>query len=354
MKKALIYIVVSLGIILLGWTVFIRQGKDAPGTQTARKPLLVDYHIVSYQNLSNEITVSGSVMAFDEVELKNEVAGRITLLHLPEGEFVKQGTLLVKLFDDDLTATLKNLENQLKIKELLYKRQEELLKVNGIGENEFMENGLAIEVLKSEIAVQKVKIRKTEIRAPFDGYIGLRNVSLGTEISTSTVLATIRTNQKLKLDFYVPEKYSAWIKKDMLVKFTMNERDSVYQASVIATEQGIDEATRSLKVRALITSSDPDIVPGAFAKVNLVLSENPEAILIPSRAIIPGQKNKRVLVARSGKAHFQEVISDSRQTSTVEIIQGLQIGDTVITSGLMMLKEGAELKYSSGQNPVQE
>jgi len=349
MKKILSYTLILSGLVLAAYFLFFSGKKEQHSGPQIRKAPPVDFFVAGYQNLVNEIVVSGSILAYDEVELKNEVAGRITQLHLPEGEFVKKGTLLVKLYDDDLKATLKNLENQLKIKEMLYKRQEELLKVNGIGENEYIENGLAIEVLRSEIEVQQVKIRKTEVRAPFDGFIGLRNVSLGSEITPATVLASIRTNQKLKLDFSVPEKYGSLIKNDMLVKFALTGMDTLFEARVFATEQGIDEATRSLKIRALISSNSDRILPGAFAKVNLILSENPQAVAIPSRAVIPGERNKKVILARNGKAHFQEIKTGSRQTETVEILQGVIPGDTVITSGLMMLKEGTDLKYA---NPV--
>lgn len=349
MKKILSYSLILSGLAVAAYFLFFSGKKEQHPSPQVRKAPPVDFFVVDYQNLVNEIVVSGSILAYDEVELKNEVAGRITQIHLPEGEFVKKGSLLVKLYDDDLKATLKNLENQLKIKEMLYKRQEELLKVNGIGENEYIENGLAIEVLRSEIEVQQVKIRKTEVRAPFDGYIGLRNVSLGSEITPATVLATIRTNQKLKLDFSVPEKYGSFIKNDMLVKFALTGMDTLFEARVIATEQGIDEATRSLKIRALISSSSEKLLPGAFAKVNLILSENPQSLLVPSRAVIPGERTKKIILARNGKAHFQEVKTGARQTETVEIIDGVAPGDTVITSGLMMLKEGSELKFA---NPV--
>ncbi len=318
--------------------------------QGNKKPPKIDGYIVKYQKLTNEITVTGSILAFDEVELKNEVAGRITQINLPEGEFVKKGTLLVKLYDDDLQATLRNLETQLKIKEMLYRKQKDLVKANGMSENEFIENGLQIEMLKSEIEVQKVKIRKTEVRAPFDGFVGLRNVSEGAEITTSTIVATLRTNQKLKIDFSVPEKYGSIIKHGMPINFLLNGNDSIFKAKVFATEQGIDPNTRSLKVRALVVSTGEAIIPGAFAKINLVLSDNPQAITIPPRSIIPGAKNKKVIVSKMGKAHFQEVKIGLRQLSTVEIVEGLSVGDTIITSGIMMLKEGAEIKYSSIEN----
>jgi len=155
------------------------------------------------------------------VDLKNEVAGRVVMINLPEGKFVKKGTLPVKLFDDDLQSQLKKLQSQLAIQQQIYKRQSELLKVNGITQNDYEQSGLQLNSLKADIEVEKTLIRKTEVLAPFDGVIGLRNISVGAIVTPSTLLATIRTANKLKLDFFVPEKYSSKIRPGMKVKFTM-------------------------------------------------------------------------------------------------------------------------------------
>lgn len=306
----------------------------------------VDAIIVKPTLLINEISVSGSLLAFDEVELKNEVAGRVVKINLPEGKFVKKGTLLVKLFDDDLQSSLHKLTTQLAIQQKIYNRQSELLKVNGISQNDYDQTGLLLNSLKADIEVEKTLIRKTEVLAPFDGVIGLRNVSIGAIVTPSTLLSTIRTANKIKLDFSIPEKYSSVISAGMKVKFKMSNNDKVYDATVIATEQGIDVGTRSLKVRALVNSSARELVSGAFANVTLRLSENHNALMIPTETIIPEEENKSVIVARHGKAHFITVQTGIRKASDIEITDGLQPGDTVITSGLLFLKEGGKLQYA--------
>ncbi len=318
------------------------QGPGARGMQAK-----VDAFVVGHSLLIDEISVSGSLLAYDEVDLKNEVSGRVVFINLPEGKQVKKGTLLVKLFDDDLQAGLKKLQSQLAIQEKIHERQSELLKVNGISQNDYDQTGLQLNSLRADIEVQKVLIRKTEVLAPFDGVIGLRNISVGAQVTPSTSLATIRSEDKLKLDFSVPEKYSSEIKPGMKINFRMSNDDRQYEATVFATEQGIDVSTRNLKVRALVENRSANLLPGAFTDINLQLNEKKDALLIPTQAIIPSEQTKSVIVARNGKAHFTEIKTGVRRSSNIEITEGIQAGDTIITTGILFLKEGSKLSYST-------
>lgn len=323
-----------------------KDKKEETRAQRTRTAPKVDGYIVALSTLVNQITVSGSILPFEEVELKNEVPGRIVLLNLPEGKFVREGTLLVKLFNDDLQANLTKLETQLKIQEQILQRQNELLKVNGISQTEFDQASLSVNSIKAEIEVVKAQIRKTQILAPFDGVIGLRKISPGAVVPTSTPLATIRQESKLKLDFNVPEKYSRMVAPGMNVSFTVQGDITVHSASVMATEKGIETSTRNLRVRAVIDQPSASLIAGAYANVQLLLEENPNALLIPTNALIPSERSKSVIVARQGKAHFVEVQTGIRSTGSIEILSGVQLGDTVITSGILFLKEGMKLGYS--------
>jgi membrane fusion protein, multidrug efflux system len=340
---AVVFVLLAILLIKVGFT----KPADNEKLKKEKPQKKVAAIIAKTTLLIDEISVSGSLQAFETVDLKNEVAGRVVALNLPEGKFVKSGALLVKLFDEDLQSTLKKLQSQLAIQQQIYKRQSELIKVNGISQNDYDLTGLQLNSLKADIEVEKTMIRKTEVRAPFDGVIGLRNVSIGAIVTPSTLLATIRTANKLKLDFFVPEKYSSELKSGMKVKFTMSNSTKLYDATVIATEEGIDDATRNLKVRAIVNSQSPELISGGFANVQLRLNENADAILIPTQAIIPQEENKIVIVANHGKAKFIQVKTGVRKASAVEITDGIQVGDTIVTSGLMFIKEGSKLSYSS-------
>jgi len=354
-KKSNIIIAVIILLILafflrMAFTKQADKGKNSDSKANTQKR--VDAYIVKPSLLINEISVTGSLLAFEEVTLQNEVAGRVVRLNLPEGKFVRKGTLLVKLFDDDLQATLKKQQSQLAIQQQIFKRQSELLKVSGISQNDYDQTILLVNSIKADIEVQKTLIRKTEVLAPFDGVIGLRKISVGAIVTPATLLSTIRSENKIKLDFSVPEKYGSVIKSGMKVKFTMYNDDSQFEATVIATEEGIDATTRNLKVRSIVNSKSKLLIPGAFANVQLRLSENANAVLIPTQAIIPQDQNKSIIIAQKGKAHFIQVITGIRNASNIEIIKGIQPGDTIITSGLLFLKEGAKLNYSSITNKL--
>ena len=349
-KKSTIWISIIL-ILLVAF--FLKVGfskssdKDNKKDAKEKKQRKVDAYIVKPSLLINEISVSGSLLAFEEVDLKNEVAGRVVMINLPEGKAVKKGTLLVKLFDEDLQATLKKLKAQLAIQQQIYKRQTELIKVNGITQTDYDQTGLQINSIRADIEVEKTLIRKTEVRAPFDGVIGLRSISVGAIITPSTLLATIRTENKIKLDFSVPEKYGSVIRTGMKITFTLNNSAKPYTATVMATEQGVDASTRNMKVRALVNGQSKELISGSFTNVSVRLSENKNALQVPTQAIIPQEKNKSLIVAREGKAHFIPVTTGIRQESKIEITEGIQAGDTIITSGILFLKEGSKLIYST-------
>ncbi len=343
-----LYIIIILAVITLASYFWIAsKGKTKNATASVKQATKVDVFIVKPSLLIDEISVSGSLRPFEEVELKNEVPGRVIAINLPEGKSVKKGTLLVKLFDDDLKAGLNKLKIQLSIQEKIYKRQSELLKANGISQNDYDQTGLLLNSIRADIAVQNVLIRKTEVLAPFDGVIGLRNISVGAEIVPSTLLATIRSEEKLKLDFSVPEKYTSAIKSGMRISFTTANNEKIYDATVIATEHGIDAATRNLKIRAIVDNKYEHLIPGAFARVNLKLNENKNALVIPTQAIIPDDQNKSVIVVKDGKSHFVLVKTGIRQASNIEITEGIKVGDTIVTTGVLFLKEGSKIEYST-------
>ena len=350
MKNKLFKFTPLLALIIF---IFSCQSSNKDKKLTDKSPNSINYlegYIVKPSILDQTIQISGSLKPFEETVLMPEVAGRVVNMNLPEGAFVKGGTLLVKLFDDDLQAQMHKSQTQLELAEQTQKRQNELIKVNGISQNDYDQSVLQVHSVKADIEVMKVQIRKTEVHAPFDGVIGLRNISLGAEVTPSTQLATIRSIKQLKLDFSVPEKYSNEIKAGSKVTFTVQGDDNKYEATVIATEEGIDINTRNLKARALVTKNSASLVPGAFANVELRLRENKSALLIPTQAIIPRERNKQVVISSNGKARFATVKTGVRQAASIEIIDGISPGDTILTTGVLFIKPGAILKFSKINN----
>ena len=275
-----------------------------------------------------------------------EMPGRVVMVNLPEGQLVKKGTMLLKIFDGDLQAQLKKAQTQYEIGKQILDRQTELLKVDGISQVEYDQQELQVTSILNDIDLLKAQISKTAILAPYDGVIGLRNISLGALVTQSTPIATIRESDKLKLDFSVPGKYSSMIHKGTKVKFSVEGDEKKYDAEVMATEEGIDLNTRNLKARAIVEAHAPTLTPGAYASVELRLSENHNALMIPTQAIIMKERSKSVIVSRGGKAVFVPIQTGVRKAGTLEVVKGLSAGDTVVVTGVLFIKPDMVLTFA--------
>jgi membrane fusion protein, multidrug efflux system len=307
-------------------------------------PILADAFIVGQSSVSEDVEVPGSLLPFEETQIRAEVGGRVVELNIKEGSPVQKGALMVKLFDRDLQAQLRKLEVQLQIKIKTEERNRELLAINGISQQDYDLASLDVENLKADIETTKIAISKTEIRAPYAGNVGLRNVSLGAYIAPSDIITTLRQVNQLKLEFSVPEKYAGSIVKGYVVRFKVDGGEGSHTAAVMATESSVDPTTRTLKVRAVVSKSHPELVPGIFAKVNLQLGKDDQAMVVPSQAIIPTARNKQVIVLRKDSAVFTVIETGIRDSVYVQVVKGLNVGDTVITSGLMAIRPKSKIK----------
>ncbi|MEO6893687.1 MAG: efflux RND transporter periplasmic adaptor subunit [Ginsengibacter sp.] len=318
------------------------------GSQLEAAPALgVQGYIIHPSVLHSSIEVAGTLLPFEETEIHPEVSGKVTYLSIKEGAHVKKGTLLARLFDGDLQAQLQKLKVQLQVAQKTEERQSELLKIGGISQQDYDLSSLDVSSIKADMQVMQASIDKTIIRAPFDGKIGFKNISIGAFITPSTVISTIRQDSKLKLEFSVPEKFTPKVQLGNVIYFTTEASPKRYQAKIYATESGISQENRSLKVHGLVENTDKNITAGSFAKVAFDMGDNNDAIMIPTQAIIPEARDKKVIVFNGGNADFKVVTTGTRDSAKVEILSGLSIGDTVITTGLLSIKPGSEIKLSS-------
>lgn len=341
----------SFFFVILGASVVLSSCKSkkqdpAAGGRRQQGPIQVDGFVVKLSSVSEEVEVPGSLLPFEETAIRAEVGGRVVELNIAEGSNVRQGTLLVKLFDKDLQAQLKKLQVQLKINEKTEERNSELLKINAISQQDYDLSSLNVENLKADIESVRIAISKTEILAPYQGTVGLRNVSLGSFISPADIVTTIRQVDRLKLDFSIPEKYAREIGKGYVVKFRVDGGVKEHQARVIATENSVDQSTRTLRVKALVNERNPELVPGVFAKVNLQLGKDNKALVVPTQAVIPNIRNKQVILFRKDSALFTVVETGIRDSAYIQVLSGIKEGDTVITSGIMAIRPNAKVKIA--------
>ena len=308
------------------------------------KEMPVTAYVVQAQNLENGLVATGTILANEEVELHAEVSGKITRLDIAEGTAVRQGALLVKLYDADLQAQLKKLQLQRETAEKTEARLKQLLAINGVGQQEYDNALIQLNNIKADLELMQANISKTEVRAPFDGVVGLRQVSEGAYVSPATAIATLQQINPLKLDFTVPEKYYRSLAKGESVWFTVDGSDERFSGKVFAVEPKMDEATRSVKVRALVQNSSVKILPGTFAKVEVGLRGLQGALMIPTQCIIPEARNKKVIVVKDGQAQFSQVQTGVHNESKIQILEGVSEGDTIVATALMSVKPGMGLK----------
>lgn len=320
-----------------------KQG-DAKQTNANRQmSVRADAFLVKKVTLTEKIEIPGSLVANEATDIHPEISGRITYLNINEGKYVTKGTLLAKLYDGDLQANLNKLQVQLQIAEQNEQRSAQLLKIQGISQQDYDASLLNVNNIKADIEITKASITKTEIRAPFNGKLGLKMVSSGAFVSPSETLTNITQLDQMKIDFTVPEKYSPQIKFGQPLNFKVEGSDKSYSAKVIATQPNVTETTRSLQVRAAVQGNHTDLIPGKFAKVSLDFQPNPNALVVPSQAIIPEARGKKIFLYQNGIAKYVDVITGIRDSTNVEVVDGIKAGDTVLITGLLSLKPDAKV-----------
>lgn len=312
-------------------------GQNGGGVASALRVRTV---VVQPQALSETVNSTGSLVAEESVELQAETAGKVVKISFEEGAHVKAGQLLVKLNDADLQATLQRARHHLDLAQRRQRRTEELQKNHLVREDEYDASVSEVNVQYAEIALIKAQIARTEIHAPFSGVVGLRYVSEGAYINASSRVALLQRLDRLKIDFSIPEKYSSRIRIGSPIRFTVAGSDVTYHGEIYAYEPYIDQATRTVLIRARVDNSEERLLPGAFASVELTLATVNDALLVPAVAIIPSLDEKAVYVVNDGHAGRRVVETGLRTDRMVQVVSGIQAGDAVITSGVQQLRPG--------------
>jgi membrane fusion protein, multidrug efflux system len=279
--------------------------------------------------------------------LKPEVAGKIVQMNIQEGKNVSKGQLLIKLNDADLQAQLKKLYAQMKLTEQSEQRLKKLLDIKGISQDEYDVIINQMNNIQADVEFTKAQIDKTELKAPLSGMIGLRSVSYGSYINAQSQIATIQAINPIKIDFMIPEKYVNAVRIGDDITFSTEGSKEKFSGKVYATENQIDPVSRTLKLRATAPNSSGKLKPGSFVKVDFSLKEIDNAILVPTEAIIPILKGQQVLVSRNGIATPVSIEVGVRTDAKIQVLGGVQVGDTVITSGLMGLKPNTKVKFNT-------
>lgn len=317
----------------------LQQAEKVKSTSSGNKKILnVNGLRIKTGKLTDEFQVTGSLIPDEEVNLSFETSGQVVEINFNEGSHVKKGQLLAKVNDRQLQAELRRLTVQLKLANDRVDRQRRLLQRDAVSQEAYEQVRTELETLKADIEVVKAQIALTELRAPFDGVIGLRQISVGAYASPTTVVSKLTRIVPLKVEFYVSERYASDIKPGTGLNFTIDGSLESYPAKVYAKESAVDLETRTLAVRAIYANLGGKLTPGRYVSITLKKQEIDNAIAIPAEAIVPEMGKDKVFLYKSGKAQPVEIVAGLRTEAQVQVLKGLKVGDTLITSGTLQLR----------------
>ncbi len=353
-KRIILYSILVLIFGVLAWPkvkpLLSSPASNESGQNIQNERLKVEAVEIEPQTVEERIYSSGSIRANEVVELRSEVSGKVVDILFEEGRSVTEGQLLVKTNDNELQAQKRRAEFQLSLAEQREQRQERLLQRGGISQEEYDATMNEVNVLRSEIDLIDAQIEKSEIRAPFDGLIGLKFISVGSFISSETSIATLSDIDPVKIDFSVPERYVSRVQTGDRIQFNIQGNDSTFTGEVYAIEPRIETETRTLQIRALSDNPERLLIPGAFANIELILEMVDDAIMVPSIAIIPELNRQKVFRYNSGEVEEVAVETGMRTDRAVRVMNGLAPGDTVLTTGLLQARPGMPVEITRIRN----
>jgi membrane fusion protein, multidrug efflux system len=249
------------------------------------------------------------------------------------------------LNDDELQAQFQRLQYTQKLFETQENRQKQLLAREAISQEEYDIALNQFNTALSDIKLVEAQLSKTVVRAPFNGYLGLRLVSEGSVISTNDVIVSVVNIDPIKIEFSIPERYANQVTVGSPVYFTNESSTQEVEGRVYAFEPQVDLATRTLKLRAQSPNKDRRFLPGMFVKIRFILEVMEDALLVPAEAVIPELSGYRVfVVGAEGKAEQRIIEIGTRTDTQVQVLSGLNEGDLVLTTGVMQVRQGMPLQ----------
>lgn len=339
--KYIVYTLIIIGFgAFIGYRITQNKSKNEEGKDKGGKNKLMKLSgiVVKLQTFDNNLSLSGSLEANEQVEIRSEVSGIVESINFQEGSNVSKGQLLFKVNDIELRAQLAQAKTKEGLASENERRAKLLLQKEAISQEEYDIARADYKSTQSQSQLIGAQIAKTAVRAPFSGRIGLRSISPGTYITPTVLVANLVNTSKLKITFSIPEKYAGEIRTNANLNFTVANSTKKYTAKIYAIEPGIEATTRTLQVRAIADNADGKLLPGTFANVELPLDIIKDAIVVPTEAIVPVQSGKKVFISDHGKAKEVMVETATRTDASILVLSGLKAGDTLITSGVMALK----------------
>lgn len=353
-KQTKIFLVLGIILLLAVAYFYPRLGTQADGEGVApsgqngggnAEPLVVNVIQLKKETLNNQLQVSGTILPNESVDIKPEISGLVTKINFKEGQYVTKGTPLLYLNDNELQAQYQRLQYTQKLVQTQESRQKQLLAREAISQEEYDIVLNQYNTALSDIKLVQAQLEKTVIRAPFNGRLGLRQVSEGAVINATNIIVSIVNIDPIKLEFSVPERYSGLISEGSSIYFSSESSTEEVEGKVYAFEPQIDAATRTIKLRAQSPNKSGKYLPGMFVKIRFVLDVKEDALLVPAESVIPELSGYKVfVVGADGNAEQRMIEIGTRTDTQVQVISGLKEGDLVLTTGVMQVRQGMPVK----------
>lgn len=317
------------------------EGKKTEPAQSKPQGLPVETIQVSTAPLRNELTANGTLYSNESVVIAAEIAGKVTHLAFSDGQKVVEGQILLQLDQSILAAERDRAQASFKLSEANIKRAEALLQEQAISQRERDEAYAQWRLNDASLRLSEAQLAKTVIRAPFSGFLGIRRISVGEYLQPGETIVTLDDIDPIKVDFRVPEVFTHQLKISQNIQMSVDAvPGKSFSGRVVAIDPQIDVNGRSVLLRAKVEQQDGPLRPGMFARITLVLEERPEALVIPEEALVPKGEQQTVYKVVDGKVVAAAVKTGLRTRGQVEIVEGLDVGDTVITAGHIKVRPG--------------
>lgn len=330
-------------------------GNESAGTGPQAGPrmgggpqaLYASGYVLVPTNMNEMIYSTASLLPDEEVDLAFETSGKVVAIYFEEGKPVRKGDLLAKINDKPLQAQLLKLQAQKKLVEEREFRQRQLLDRDAISRESYDQVATELQSIDADIMLLEARIAETELRAPFDGIVGLRLISEGAFASTQTRIVRLVKNRPLKIEFSIPERYAGEVMPGFPITFSVDGFPKHFEAKVYAIDPKVDINTRTIVVRGIYPNTNEELKPGRFASVRATLSQINNAISIPTEALIPEMEGEKVFILKNGRAAERRVSTGLRTESHIQIREGLEFGDTLLTTAILQLRQGLPVQLDT-------
>lgn len=303
---------------------------------------------VKLSRLIDETEALGTAKSNEAVDVTAKATNRVVAVHFREGEYVKQGTVLIEFDAAEARANLASAEASLRDTQSQYQRSRELFHSRALSESDLVQLEARMLSSKAQVEAAQARVNDTVIRAPFSGRMGLRNVSVGSLVTPGQVISTLDDISIIKLDFSVPESYLATVKEGQQIEARSSAfLDETFRGRVSSIATRVDPVSRSVVVRALIDNHAQRLKPGMFMTVHLTRAQG-DVVLIPEQALLPESDRQFVYVVKQDTASKVGVTIGRRKPGLVEVQRGLQAGDIIVVEGGEKLSDGARVTMAGG------